>query len=520
MNLGRYISRSAMFWADREAVVCNGRRWSYQELDSRTNRLANALVRHGLRPGDAVATYASNCVELVEAEVAAYKAGLLRVPMNFRLSAHEASHVLEDSGARVLFVDEERWSDLQPVKSAMAGPRLGSFLIGATTSGGLPGYEEFLANGSADPLSVGVDESDPCVLNYTSGSTGSLKAAIQTVGNRHANLHKRLSTPLGGFTSADRYLVTGPITHASGMGVLACLFRGGAVVVMPRWSAEEFVDVVRTERITSTFLVPTMLNNVLALPAIPEEDIASLRCVRVGGAPVSPQRLREAVNLFGPIVLQSYGQGETTSGVTVLTSEDIIRGLTSDSELLSSCGRAMFDSEVQVVDEKMRVVPSGERGEIAVRGPDCVSAYWHEPELSARTFRDGWVLTGDVGYMRDDGYLFIVDRKKEMIVSGGFNVYSSEVENQLYAHPGVSEACVIGVPDEKWGEAVKAFVVLKPQHRITERELIDFCAQRLGRYKKPQVVEIINSLPLNRSGKIDRGALKQRHWSGAPRGVN
>jgi acyl-CoA synthetase (AMP-forming)/AMP-acid ligase II len=242
--------------------------------------------------------------------------------------------------------------------------------------------------------------------------------------------------------------------------------------------------------------------------------------VRVGGAPISPQRLRDAVDLFGPIVMQGYGQGETTSGVTVLTAEDIVAGLEKDPELLLSCGRAVFDTRVEVLDEQLRPVPPGVKGELAVQGPDCVTAYWNEPELSAETFRDGWVLTGDIGYMRDDGYLFIVDRKKDMVISGGFNIYCTEVESALYEHPAVSEACVVGVPDEQWGEVVKAVVVLKPGESLAEEELISFCAERLDRFKKPRSVDFVDELPVNRNGKIDRRQIKDRYWAGSSRTVN
>ncbi|MEV0705022.1 long-chain fatty acid--CoA ligase [Saccharopolyspora sp. NPDC050389] len=515
MNLGCYLTRSSTFWPDREALACGDRRWTYRELEERTNRLASALLARGIEPGQAVATYAGNSAELVETEMALYKGGFLRVPINARLAAGEVEHVLADAAVRVLFVDR---AHAELARNVVRDAGLPCEVIDYEDDP--DGYARLLGEGDPAPVAVEVAADDPAVLNFTSGSTGKLKAAVQTTGNRLANMRKRLMTPERSDPGGERYLAAGPITHATGMGLLAAFARGTTVVVLPKWGAGEFLRAVETERITSTFLVPTMLNMVLSHPSIGATDLSTMNCLRVGGAPVSPQRLREAVTVFGPIVMQGYGQAETTSGVTVLTSEDVARGIAEDPELLSSCGRAVFDTEVSVVDEDGAPVPAGALGEVVVRGPDCVREYWHEPELSAQTFRDGWVHTGDIGYLRADGYLFIVDRKKDMIISGGFNVYCSEVEAALYEHPAVSEACVVGVPDEKWGEAVKAVVVSRPGAGVRDGELIDFCAQRLARTKLPKSVDFVTELPVNRNGKIDRRAVRDRYWPTGARKVH
>ncbi|RBM14669.1 AMP-dependent synthetase [Prauserella sp. PE36] len=517
-NLGRLVARSASYWSDRDALVCGEQRWTYADLDRRSNRLASALASRGIGSGAAVATFASNRAELVEVEVALYKGGLLRVPVNHRLGREEARHILVDADVRMLLTDV---AHAHTGREAIRGSGRDIPLV--VFDGDQPGaetYADLLAEGADEPIAIDVDLEAPCVLHFTSGSTGKLKAAVQTTGNRLANVRKRLMDPDVAASPDDSYLVAGPITHASGMGVLAALSRGTTIVVLPSFTPQDFLDVIAKEKITSTFLVPTMLNMVLGHPGRDTSDLSSLKAVRIGGAPVSPRRLREAVELFGPIVMQGYGQAETTSGVTVLTSDDIVRGIESDPELLLSCGRALFDTEVRVVDERFEPVPAGAMGELVVRGPDCVSAYWNEPELSAQTFRDGWVLTGDIGYLREDGYLFIVDRKKDMIISGGFNIYCSEVEAAIYEHPSVAEACVVGVPDEKWGEAVKAVVVPKSGAEIDPAELIAFCAERLDRFKKPRTVDVVGALPVNRNGKIDRRAVRAPYWAGADRAVN
>jgi acyl-CoA synthetase (AMP-forming)/AMP-acid ligase II len=524
-NLGRLVTRSALHWPAHEALVCGNQRLTYAQLDERSSRLASALAARGLEPGAAVATYAANRAELVEVEVALVKGGYLRVPINFRLGLDEAAHVIEDAGVRLVVADPAHAGlALDAVKRSGRDATVvvldGDADDPDASTSGAASYEALLAD--ADPRFEGPDVllDAPCVLNFTSGSTGRLKAAVQTTGNRLANVRKRLMEPGGALTWHDTYLVAGPITHASGMVLLAALSRGAKVVVMPAFTPASFLALVERERVTTTFMVPTMLNLLLGLPDRDAFDLSSLRSVTIGGAPVSPRRLRDAVDFFGPIVAQGYGQAETTSGVLVLTAEDVVRGIESDPDVLLSCGRALYDTEVRVVDEDLRPVPAGTTGELVVRGEDCVTSYWHEPELSAETFRDGWVLTGDVAWMREDGYVFIVDRLKDMIISGGFNIYCSEVEAAVYEHPDVAEACVVGVPDETWGEAVKAVVVPRPGATIDADTLIAFCADRLDRMKKPRSVDVVDALPANRNGKIDRRAVRSRYWTGADRAVN
>jgi len=381
-------------------------------------------------------------------------------------------------------------------------------------------YSDLLAEGDAAPFRVEVGEDEPCVLNFTSGSTGALKAAVQTAGNRLANMRKQLMADESRPRPGTRYLACGPITHATGMGLLAGVFGGSTTYVLPTWSPQDFLETVEKERITATFLVPAMVTMVLAHPGAADHDLSSLTSVRVGGAPISPQRLRDAVEFFGPVVAQGYGLGETTSVVAALSSEEIAQAVKEDSELLQSCGRASYDTEIRVVDEAGRELGTREVGEIIVRGPDCVREYWREPELSAETFRGGWVRTGDLAWMREDGYLFIVDRKKDMIISGGFNIYCTEVEAALYEHSAVREACVVGVPDEQWGEAVKAVVVPHAGSAVTADELIAFCAGRLDRFKKPRSVDFVTELPHNRNGKLDRKAVREPFWADAARRVN
>ncbi|GAB3210867.1 Acyl-CoA synthetase (AMP-forming)/AMP-acid ligase II [Marinactinospora thermotolerans DSM 45154] len=525
MNLGGYLTRSARYWPDEPALVCGPRTWTYRELDATTDRLASALTDHlGLGRGDAVAALAWNRGELVEIEFALYKAGLLRVPINARLGPGEIEHILRDAPVRALLFDTAH-RDI--ALAAIAGADTGCVPVRIDTDEAAPApasgelsYQALVRAGREGTVAVEVGDDDPAVLNFTSGSTGKLKAAVQTFGNRLANMRKQLMSQESRLGPGTRYLACGPITHATGMNLLSGVFGGSTTHVLPSWSPEAFLDTVERERITATFLVPAMLNMVLAHPEAADRDLSSLTSVRIGGAPISPRRLRDAVALFGPVVAQGYGLAETTSVVAGLSREEVARAVAEDPELLRSCGRAAYDTEIRVVDEEGREVAPREVGEIIVRGPDCVTHYWKDPELTARTFRDGWVHTGDLAWMREDGYLFIVDRKKDMIISGGFNIYCTEVEAALYDHPAVEEVCVVGVPDEMWGEAVKAVVVPRPGHEPTAEELIAFCAERLDRFKKPRSVDFVSRLPHNRNGKLDRRAVREPFWADSARRVN
>lgn len=554
MNLGTYLTRSARYWPDGTALVCGDLSWTYAQLDTRTNRLASALLARGLRPGDAVASLAWNRGELVEVEFALYKAGLPRAPVNARLGRGEIEHILRYAPVRVLVFDAAHREDALAAVAAAGtgclpvllddagtaagtavktadgtaagtgageGPGAGSGHRASAGSGeGVLTYRALVAEGAGSTVEVDTAEDTPCVLNFTSGSTGALKAAVQTVGNRLANMRKQLMSDESRPRPETRYLACGPITHATGMGLLAGVFGGSTTHVLPTWSAEAFLETVERERITATFLVPAMLNMVLAHPGAGDRDLSSLTSVRVGGAPISPQRLRDAVRFFGPVVAQGYGLGETTSVVAGLSSGEIARAAEEDPELLQSCGRAMYDTEIRVVDDAGRAAEPRVVGEVIVRGADCVREYWREPELSAETFRDGWVHTGDLAWMREDGYLFLVDRKKDMIISGGFNIYCTEVEAALYEHPAVQEVCVIGVPDETWGEAVKAVVVPRAGSALTAGDVTAFCAERLDRLKKPRSVDFVAELPHNRNGKLDRRAVREPFWADAARRVN
>ncbi|MFH9677531.1 AMP-binding protein [Streptomyces sp. NPDC017405] len=475
------MSGSARYWSDAPALVCGDRSWTFTELDRATDRLVSALAARGLRPGDAVASLAWNRGELVEVEFGLYKAGLTRAPVNARLGRGEIEYILRYAPVRALVFDASHREDaLAAITSAGTGCL--PVPLGPGAEDGVP-YDALLAEGTRIPFRVEVDESQPCVLNFTSGSTGALKAAVQRAGNRLANMRKLLMADESRPRPGTRYPACGPITHATGMGLLAGVFGGFATYVLPAWSPEDLLETVEKERITATFLVPAMVNMLLAHPGADRYDLSSLTSVRVGGAPISSQRLCDAVEFFGPVVAQGYGLGETTNVVAALSSEEIARAVTETRSCSSPAGVPPTTPRYASRTRRAGSWDPVKSGRSSCACPTVCASTGRNPSCPQRPSVTAGCTRGNLAWMREDGCLFLVDRKKDMIISGGFNVYCTEVETVLHEHPAVREVCVVGVPDERWGEAVKAVVVRRPDTTVTAEDLIAFCADRLDRLK-------------------------------------
>jgi acyl-CoA synthetase (AMP-forming)/AMP-acid ligase II len=466
----------------------------------------------GLMRGDRLAVQSWNRSEMIEIEVACYKAGIVRVPMNAHLSPSESVHVLNDSETKAVIADPMHMDHILQHKSSI--PKIEYLICLENTPAGVLDYEKTIAQSSVEMLDIDLDPSELAVLAYSSGTTGKMKAVMQSFANRLAMIRKALMIPGLSIEPGDVFVHAGPISHASGMWSMPMMFRGGCNLVLERFNVEKFLEAVQEEKASLTLLVPTMIHMLLDFPESRNYDLSSLKRVFYGAAPISKTRLRQAIDeLFGSILIQGYGMTETTSAITILTSKDHLDALREDhQDRLASCGRPCFDTEVKVVDEAGGEVSTGEIGEIIARGPDVMVGYYKDAELTKATIRGGWVHTGDMARVDDEGYIYIVDRKSETIISGGFNVYPSEVEGVLYAHPAVFEACVVGVPDEKWGEAVKAVVVVKKGCVVTEQALMDHCKAFLAGYKKPQSIDFVNDLPKNPSGKIPRRVVREKYW--------
>jgi acyl-CoA synthetase (AMP-forming)/AMP-acid ligase II len=518
MNLGRYVSRSAKYYRDTPALIFDQKRITYEQLDRRTNRLAHGLLGLGLQKGDRVAIYSGNRPEIAETEVACYKAGLVRVPINARLSPQEATGILNNSEARAIVVDAPH---LEPL---LAGTKelesLKHFIAVDPCGSGTIDYEGFLADSREDFPDVEMDLNDLAVLTYSSGTTGKLKGIMQSYGNRMAMIRKGLMFPEVKIKSGEIFIHVGPLTHVSGMLLMPTFFLGATNLILHRLDVELLLETFQRERANYIMLVPAMINILLAHPKTTQYDLSSMKAIFYGAAPISPPRVQQAIDVFGPILVQGYGMSETTSFVTVLTAADHVEALKNNPARLASCGRPFFETEVKVVNEEGKEVMPGEMGEITARGLDIMQGYYRDPELTRQTIRNGWIHSGDMAKVDEEGFIYIVDRKTEMIISGGFNVYPSEVEQVIYKHPAILEVCVLGVPDEKWGEAIKAVVVLKQGATLTEEELVNHCAQFLGGFKKPRSVDFVTELPKNPNGKIARRQVKEKYWAGKERRVN
>lgn len=512
MNLGNLVTRAALFWADRIAVKDERVSLSYATLEERTNRLANALSDAGLTKGDRVAVLAWNRSEIVEAEVALLKGGFTRVPINARLSADEVVHVCKDSEVKILLTDEAHLAAAQ--QAFNENDNLQLLVLGDGGS-----YEDALAQAETETVCADVSPDDIMVHHYTSGSSGVLKAAMHSLRNRRAILRKITFRSRLYPDQHETYLHVGPITHVSGMAIMPLLSQGHTNVILSRFDVDTYLSTLQAEKVTQTYLVPTMINRILAAPNRGDYDLSSLKLLRYGAAPISPARLQEAVEFFGPILNQGYGAGEVCSSVTLLTEADHELALNGRPELFSSCGRALFETEVAVIDDEGNELPVGEAGELVVKGEDVMQGYYNAPELTAPVLKDGRYHTGDIAYIDDTGYIFIIDRKKDMIVTGGFNVYPNEVENALFERPEVYEVCVVGVPDADLGEAVKAVVVARDGAEIDTDALITHCVDKLGKFKKPHSVDVVVELPKNDAGKILRRHVRDGYWAGSDRKV-
>ena len=492
MHIGSLLDRAVRLWPDREAVVCGDRRWSYAAFCRDSRALAAGLLAAGLRPGDRVAIHAPNSAEFLQAYFAAAYAGVILCPLNTRLAERELAAILASAGAKLVLT-------LDPV-AAVAG-------IAARTCDDVRAGHE--------PLTAALPPGDDAVahLYYTSGTTGRPKGVMLT----HRNV---VSHALGAIaelhlSDADVWAHVAPLFHlADAWATFAVTAVGGRHVVVPRFEPAVVIDAFRGHGVTLTNLVPTMLNALVHHPGVGDAPYPALRYLMSGGAPIAPRLVQRIMRVFGCEYVQTYGMTETSPYLTLSLLKHHLRGLPAEQrfDYLSRTGREFITVDLRVVDERGQDVPRDDAtvGEIRVRGDSVTPGYWNDPDATAAAFEDGWLKTGDLAVGDAEGYVDIVDRAKDMIVTGGENVYSTEVEYALAEHPAVLESAVIGAQDEHWGEVVVAVVALVDGGQATAEELIAFCKQRLARYKAPKRVEFVTALPKTGSGKITKTPLRGR----------
>lgn len=519
MNIVGGLKTAAARHPEKTAVICGDARFSFRELEERVNRLSNALLGLGLERGDKVAVLALNCHRYLEIYYGVPQFGATVVPVNFRIPPQEIRYILDHSESRAVMVDDALAPTLEGLR-----PHLGRvehyISIGNQPREGYLDFEELLDRGGPDFDAELLEEGELLGLFYTSGTTGEPKGVMLTHRNVQSNVDH--SDMVFQHFPDDIYLHAAPMFHlADGAAVFSNTARGATQAFTPRFDPTEVLEIISRERVTTTVLVPTMINFLLQHPDRERYDLSSLRQITYGASPIAPETLRRSMEVFRCRFAQGYGLTEAAPLLTFLSAEDHAATMGQDMRLLASCGKPVPNVEVRVVDPDDRDVRPGEVGEIIARGSNIMAGYWKRPEETENAIQGGWLRTGDLATVDAEGYIYLVDRKKDMIVTGGENVFSTEVEAVLYGHPAVKEAAVIGVPDETWGEAVHACVTLKDAHQASEEELIDYCREYLPTYKLPRSAEILEGeLPKGGTGKILKKELRERHWKGRARRIS
>ena len=504
--------RAFQRFPDRVAFVWDGGSLTYRAAHALIGRLQAALSAAGLKKGLTAAFLSANSAETWCAGVAAQGLGLVVTWLHPLGSLADHLDVIEDSGATALIVDPRTHAQRGGELAARAADRLATVLTMGRADFGRDLMAAAEKAGEAAPVDLS-DPDDYAIINYTGGTTGKSKGAIR----RHRSTAASAVSIAADFEfpAVPRYLAAAPITHVSGTKVLPSLLRGGTIHLLKGFEPEKFLATIEREKINFTLMVPTMIYVLLDHPKLDRTDLSTLELVLYGASPMSPTRLVEGLERIGPVFSQLYGQTECYP-VSVLRKGDHDA---KRPELFASCGFPIASCSVSLRDEDNNEVKPGEAGEICVRAPHAMEQYWKRPEQTAETFKGGWLHTGDVARADERGYLYIVDRKKDMIVSGGFNIFPREVEDVLSSHPDVAMAAVIGVPHEKWGEAVAALIVAKPGTRPAADALMQLVKDRKGGTHAPKQVEFVDSLPLTAVGKVDKKVLRAKYWAGQARQV-
>jgi len=515
-DIARYHARER---PDAAALVFEGRESSFADFDRRTNQVANALLAEGLKAGDRIAYVGKNSDHYFELLFGATKMGAVMTPIGWRLAPPEAAYIIADAEAQLVFVGLEVIGHAAEVAQSLAKPpKVVAMEAGEHVYLLYETWRDAAAD--ADPATP-IDSTGVAVQLYTSGTTGKPKGAMLShrniLGGRQAAASANMAWNNWG--PDDVSLVAMPVAHIGGTGWgIVGLMNGAKGLVAREFDPFKVLDFIEHGRVSKMFMVPAALQIVVRQPRAREVDFSRLKYILYGASPIPLDLLRECMEVFGCGFCQQYGMTETTGTIVYLPPEDHDP---AGNPRMRAAGLPMPGVEIKVIDETGAPVATGAVGEVAVRSISNMPGYWKLPEATASTIdAEGWLRTGDAGYLDEDGYLYIHDRVKDMIISGAENIYPAEVESAIYGHPDVAEVAVIGVPDERWGEAVKAVVVAKPGHEIDAADIIAFARTRIAHFKAPKSVDFIDALPRNASGKILRKDLREPYWAGRERRVN
>ncbi len=510
IRAGSMLAWPAERYPDKVAVTYQGDDMTFGEVDARVNRLANALLALGLQRGDRVAALLDNSPRAIETRFALMKAGLCMVALNVRQVAEEHAYILNDSDSRVLILDADYapvWEEIQP-----QCPAVSHVMVTAADTPYLD-YEAVMASASEVAPEVMVGLGDLERIAYTSGTTGRPKGIMKTLGNDLARLRNDFLNEDQLTGPDDVMLNVAPLTHAARVLFRKHYLKGARNIILNRFDEATVLQTIERERVTTAMVVPTMLIRLVAHPRVRDYDVSSLQRVFFGTAPMPPETFDRAISIFGNVFRQNYGLSEATQPVLSLTPQDLV-GVddATRQQRLASAGRPALGVEVRIANASGEAVSRHEEGELLIRGEIVMAGYWKNPEATREVIdREGWLHTGDLARQDDDGFITIVGRIKDMIISGGFNVYPREVERVIETHAGVQEVAVVGVPDATWGESVAAFVVPRHGAELTPDAIIDLCKVHIASYKKPQVVEIVDELPKNFQGKILKRVLLEQY---------
>ena len=499
---------------DAIAMWFEGRETTFAQLDIRSNKIANGLMKAGVTPGDRVAFLGKNMDVYYEILLGVNKARAALAAMNNRLAAPELQFVLSDSQTNTLFVTQDYYDVIESILADC--PSLKMIIA---IDGGHKDWADFTSwrdgQNTDDPKLVHEGEDDVLQL-YTSGTTG-LPKGVQLTNNNFLSFFEQAAELIWAhYDAGDPVLDAMPLFHIAGVNIgLLSLIQGAKAIILREIHPVHILDLIEQQKIRHGFLVPAVILMLTQTPGVRERDFSSYKIMSYGASPIAESLLLEAADIFGCQFTQVYGLTETTGGATYMLPEahDPKRGK------LRSCGVPYPGTEIKCVDENGNDVPQGDVGEILIKSGFVMKGYWNRPEATAEAIQDGWFRTGDAGYFDDEGFLYIHDRVKDMIVSGGENIYPAEVENALFGHPDIVDVAVIGVPDDKWGEAVKAIIVPKPEHSPSADDIIAYAKTRIAGYKCPKSVDVTEALPRNASGKVLRRHLREPYWKDVNRRV-
>ena len=515
------LSHASRNFPEKTAIIDGNHQFSYKEFASRTAKVKQSLIQLQVNKGDRVAQLMLNEFRYIEITYGVMAAGAIIVPLNTRLNLVEIVDILNDSGAEVLYLHKEFLSIIPELKTHVK--KLRHIVLaededmaeGFDGMEGVHSYERLLREQKEETFTVeDIHEDDVAGIFYTGGTTGRSKGVMLTHKNILTNaFHAVVSLP---YTENDTYLHAAPMFHlAEAGGIFGVTMVGGTHAFVRSFTPGDVLETINKIKPTCMLLVPTMINMLINSPDFNQKDASALKKLLYGGSPMSPELLKKCAELMPQVEFyQGYGMTEAAPIVSLLKSKDHV------GKRLLSCGQTVQGVEMKVVDSKGNELPAGEIGELIAKGPNIMKGYWNLPEETSKAIKDGWYYTGDMGYKDEDEFFYILDRAKDMIISGGENVYSAEVESVLYKHSHVLECAVIGVPDAKWGEAVKAVVVLKTANSVTEEELILYVRQHLANYKVPKSVDFMTELPKNGTGKILKRDLRMQYWNGQSRVIN